>query len=85
MHPVHYSAVDLPRFARMLQMQTKLRDTINYLGRGLEPGDFDADEFVHEMQRVAAELDDPVLPELLARVQSVGTDGGLAAAREALS
>jgi ATP-dependent helicase HepA len=85
MHPAHYSAVDLPRFARMLQTQTILRDTINYLGRGMEPGDFDADEFVHEMQRVAAELDDPVLPELLARVQSAGTDGDLAAARDALS
>ena len=37
------------------------------------------------MQRVVTELDDPVLPELVACVQSASPDGGMAAARDTLS
>lgn len=84
MHPAHYASVDLPRFARMLKTQATIRDTVNYLARGMEPDDFDAIEFATEMQSVIDALDDPVLPELVARVQAVPADQSLSVASTAL-
>ena len=84
MHPTHYASVDPARFDRMLKTQTALRESVNYLARGMDPEYFDADEFIAEMQQLATQLDDPVLPDLVSRIQSTPECDSLALASEAL-
>lgn len=84
MHPAHYSAVELPRFSRMLETQSVIRERISYLARAMEPGEFNISEFLDEMEHVNDALGDPVLTKLVALVQAASADQNLAAAEAAL-
>lgn len=86
-NPDHYGSLSEQTFARMVEAQAKIRDTLTYHTRALtsSPDDFDSAEFQRDLQGILQSLHgDTTLAELAQRIDSATADGGVAAAREAL-
>lgn len=84
-NPAHYDSLTSKAFDQMLAAQAKVRSTIAYLTKALNPDEFDPVEFEEEMARLVETLKhDSTLADLAGQVKPDAADGGLHAAREAI-